>query len=329
MNQDTNNSTQNTTTNTVNINKVDPKTVQAEVLGQLRTEKVGNPSLLFAFLAIIAVVMALLPLGTKMLQNSNSFLYKLVYGQQGTVVVDPTEEEDEVKDGRVINELTPSTILKVENLIVKNFSLSNGKVNCTISSYNGIIKLDEQETYLELFSSTNEADKIGYVKLTGEEYDYQEKDVTLYNKDLSFNQTHSYYGRIVTMSEADYPTFDVETDATGFGNLTCTKDSREIIYVFQNNYLVKMSDVESYKVSDFKSNEDYLKAFSTYTEKANTLGSSYASINEEEEGFTYRANIDLAGYSYPSTFKDNNYYKENTLAKVIVYAQKGKGFDCK
>jgi hypothetical protein len=193
MNQDTNNSTQNTTTNTVNINKVDPKTVQAEVLGQLRTEKVGNPSLLFAFLAIIAVVMALLPLGTKMLQNSNSFLYKLVYGQQGTVVVDPTEEEDEVKDGRVINELTPSTILKVENLIVKNFSLSNGKVKCTISSYNGIIKLDEQETYLELFSSTNEADKIGYVKLTGEEYDYQEKEVTLYNQSLSFNQTHSYY----------------------------------------------------------------------------------------------------------------------------------------
>lgn len=328
MNQDTNNSTQNTNAQTqVQINKVDPKTVQAEVLGHLRTEKVGNPSLLFAFLAIIAVVMALLPLGTKMLQNPNSFLYKIVYGEQPVVNPNENPTDDKELNGAEINLLTSNTKLRLDNLIVQNFQLSNGKVRCQIYSYTGTINLDEKEMYLEIFGSKNENDKVGYVKLIGDEYDYQAKDVVLYNQGLSFNQTHSYYGRIFTMNEADYPTYDVETDSTGYGTLTCTKDSREIIYVFQNNYLVSMSDVESYKVSDY-SNEEYLKLYSTYSDKATLLGNN-AKVVEEEEGFTYRANINLAGYTYPNGFKDNNYYKENTLAKVIVYAQKGKGFDCK
>ena len=50
--------------------------------------------------------------------------------------------------------------------------------------------------------------------------------------------------------------------------------------------------------------------------------------DEEEEGFTYIAKIKLQGYTYPSTFDDTNYYKGDTLAKVIVYSETGKGYDC-
>ena len=67
-------------------NTVDPKTVKPEVLGQLRTEKIGNPSMLIAFLAIIVIVLLLLPIGSSMLQNPKSPLYKLVYGSTDVVI---------------------------------------------------------------------------------------------------------------------------------------------------------------------------------------------------------------------------------------------------
>ena len=334
MNQDTNNNTQNTPeTNQVqpqqvNVNKVDPKTVQAEVLGHLRTEKIGNPSLLFAFLAIIAIVLILLPLATSMLQNSNSFLYKLIYKDDEVVEVDTPTSSDEFLDGTTIQKLSNSTSLKANDLVMKNFGLSQGQVECTIYSYNGILDLDEQETYLKIYSSEEEDSLIGYVKVTGNGYDSNETAVTLYNKSLSFNASHSYYGKIVTYtSDSDYPTYDAPADEYGIGSVTCTLDNRSIEYTFQNNYLLSIKDTDSYKVATV-GNEKYLTLLSEFNTKADALGSDIASVIEEEEGFTYNANINLKGYTYPESVTDTNYYNENSLAKVIVYAEIGKGFDC-
>ena len=93
-------------------NSVDPKSVKPEVLGQLRTEKVGNPSMLIAFAAIIAIVLLLLPIGTAMLENPNSPLYKYIYGNQEVV---EDEEDNEFEDGSTIQELRVDTVLKFNN----------------------------------------------------------------------------------------------------------------------------------------------------------------------------------------------------------------------
>lgn len=326
MNQETNNSNVNTPVGqqNVNVNKVDPKTVQPVVLGQLRTEKIGNPSLLFAFIAIIAVVLILLPIGTKLLQQPNSFLYKLVYPNAPVVI---EENNNEVLNGKVINKLTQSTKIKAYDIVLSNFVLSQGQVQCNISSFSGVLNLDEKEIYLEIYSS-KEGSLMGQVKLVGNDYDNQETSITLYNKNLNFNPTLPYYGKIVEMTESMYPTFDVLADDTGFGTLTCTRDTRTIQYKFKNNYLIGMSDTVTYKKKNFK-DADYLNLYTEYVNKATLIGPEYANVNEEEEGFTFRSNLSLETYEYAPSFNDNNYYKADVLAKVIVYAQTGKGYDCK
>ena len=326
MNQETNNSNVNTSVGqqNVNVNKVDPKTVQPVVLGQLRTEKIGNPSLLFAFVAIIAVVLILLPIGTKLLQQPNSFLYKLVYPNAPVVI---EEKNNEVLDGKIINKLTQSTKIKAYDIVLSNFVLSQGQVKCNISSFSGVLNLDEKEIYLEIYSS-KEGSLMGQVKLVGNDYDNQETSITLYNRNLNFNPTLPYYGKIVEMNESMYPSYDVSADETGFGTLTCKRDTRTIEYKFKNNYLIGMSDTVTYKKKNYK-DADYLNLYTEYVNKAVLIGPEYANVNEEEEGFTFRSNLSLETYEYAPTFNDNNYYKADVLAKVIVYAQTGKGYDCK
>lgn len=306
-------------------NNIDPKSVQPEVLGQLRSEKIGNPSMLIAIAAIITIVLLLLPIGSAMLQNPNSPLYKLIYGVQEEVEDDKVNE---FEDGTVIHELRTDTVLKVGNLVIKNFVLGNGEVNCEIYSYNGILDLDNSDYYLNIYSSPEEKDLVGYVKIIGKDYDSTSTPVTLYNQTLKFNTTHTYYGKVVKKnSEADYDAYNVNSDESGIGSITCKRNTREIEYVFENNYLIQINDSVREKVRNYKS-EEYLSLLKTYQNKASILG-SVASVTEEEEGFTYLAKLNMKSYKLPDNLNDTNYYKENTLAKVIIYSEIGKGYDCK
>ena len=308
-------------------NTVDAKSIKPEVLGHLRTEKIGNPSMLIAFIAIIVIVLLLLPIGSSMLQNPKSPLYKLLYG--GTdVVVDENNTKDEFDDGSSIQLLDSSSNIKYGNLILKNFSLAVGEIQCDIYSYNGILDLDSDSIFMNIYSTNEESSLIGHIKLTGKDYDSTTTRVAFYNPKLKFNQTHSYYGKLTTLkSEADYPSYTVSSDESGIGSVTCKRNTREIEYVFENNYLISINDTVKEKVKNYSS-KNYLLLLKEYQDKADILGINYASVTEEEEGFTYLSKINLKGYSYPSNFDDTNYYKENTLAKVIVYSQEGKGYDC-
>ena len=308
-------------------NTVDPKTVKPEVLGHLRTEKIGNPSMLIAFLAIIVIVLLLLPIGSSMLQNPKSPLFKLVYGNTDTVINEEDNKSD-FSDGNLIQVLDSASNIKYGNLVLKNFSLSVGEIQCDIYSYNGILDLDNDSIFMNIYSSSEESSLIGHIKLIGKDYDSTTTRVTFYNPKLKFNQTHTYYGKLTTLkSEADYPSYTVSSDESGIGSVTCKRNTREIEYVFENSYLIAINDTVKEKVKNHSS-KNYLLLLKEYQDKADLLGYKYASVNEEEEGFTYLSKINLKGFKYPDEFSDTNYYKENTLAKVIVYSQIGKGYDC-
>ena len=56
----------------------------------------------------------------------------------------------------------------------------------------------------------------------------------------------------------------------------------------------------------------------------------YAKVEETEDGFIYTALLDYeSGYRLPNSVNDYNYYSADSEAKIIHYAQSGKGFDCK
>ncbi|MDE6292467.1 MAG: hypothetical protein K2L98_02165 [Bacilli bacterium] len=306
----------------------DQRSVQAEVIGELRKDKIGKPILVIEIAVLFAIVLVALPIVNKMINDENSTLYKLINGTPSSII-SPTPTpggNSEFADASKNQPLSVSTKMKMDNVVMQNFVTSGNTIKCQIYSYNGVINLDEKEYYLEVYSSSNQL--LAAVKLTGS-IDIDIKDVELSSSKLNFNSEYTYSAKIVHMKEDDYPSVTISSDESGIGSLTCTLKNSTVEYVFKNNYLISIRDTVTYEVANY-SNQEYLNYKRKYDEKAQALG-DIASVTEVENGFTFNANINLEDPSFkmPSTVKDYNYYAMDTEAKVVSYSQIGKGYDCK
>ena len=306
----------------------DQRNVHAEVIGELRKDKIGKPILVIEIAVLFAIVLVALPIVNKMMNDENSTLYKLINGTPSSIV-SPTptpSTNNEFSDASKPQPLSTSTRMKMENIIMQNFTTSGSTIKCQMYSYNGVINLDEKEYYLEVYSSSNQL--LAAVKLTGS-LDIDTKDVELTSSKLNFNSEYTYSAKIVHMKEDDYPAVTISSDESGIGSLTCTLKNSTIEYVFKNNYLISINDTTTYAIADY-SNQEYLNFKRLYDSKAQALG-DIASVTEVENGFTFRANINLEdpAFKMPSAVNDYNYYAMDTEAKVVSYSQIGKGYDCK
>lgn len=307
----------------------DNRNVNAEVIGELRKDKIGKPILVIEIAVLFAIVLIALPIVNKMMADENSTLYKLINGTPSNIVT-PTPnapQKSEFEDGSVQQPLVSTTRMRLENIIMQNFSITGNSIKCQMYSYSGVINLDEKEYYLEVYSSSNSL--LAALKLTGS-LDIDTKEVELTSSKLHFNSEYTYSAKIVHMTDEDYPAVTINSDESGLGSLTCTLNNSVIEYVFKNNYLISINDTTTYRVSDYTSQE-YLNYKKQYDTKANTLG-DIASVEEIDSGFTFKASINLENPTYkdPRTIvKDYNYYAMDTEAKVVSYAQIGKGYDCK
>ena len=309
----------------------DPRLIHPIVIGELRKEKIGKPIMIIELFLLFGIVFAGLPFINNMMNDENSMLYRLLHPDAvidtEVVVADPGEEKQEFLDGTELNLLAADSKIRFKNVVMKNFSLSQGSITCTMYSYTGTTNLDEEEFYLEISSSSGSV--LTAVKLTGF-IDNVEKEVTLDAYGIQFNSTLSYQGKFVEMGKDDYPKFDITSvDERGFGSVICSKDNRKITYGFQNGHLIIINDEDTVNNSSVSSDE-YINLLAAANKKKDKLGISVATVEENENGYIFRANIDLAsGYVVSKEVVDYNYYPIETRVEKIAYAQKGKGFDCR
>lgn len=310
-----------------NQNYVDPRTINAEVIGELRKDKIGRPMLVIQMFVIFAIVMIGLPIVNNMMADESSFLYKMFNGNQ-TVVTNPEQpvNKNEFSNGGVAQPLSKDTNMKFENIVMKNFSLKGNTISCDIYSYNGVINLDKESMFLEVYSSSSN-NLISVVKLTGT-YDNQVQNVVLTAKDLSFNANYAYEGKMVEYKDSNYPAYTVSSDESGLGSMVCTLDNRTLEYKFKNNYLIGIKDEYKVVLSEQKDNTSYLNLKKTYDEKATSFGVN-ATVEEDFDGFVFNMDINLETNKIPTNVIDYNYFALDTEAKVIRFTLMGKGFDCK
>ena len=241
--------------------------------------------------------------------------------------VTPSDDKrEEFLNGGVEQQLASSTNMKFENIVMRNFTLNGNYLNCEMYSYNGVLNLDKENYFLEIYSSGSK-NKIASVKLVGS-FDNQVQKVSLTANQLSFNGNYSYVGKIVEMKDADYPSYTVPSDESGVGSMICSMDGRSIEYTFKNNYLIGIKDNVKVVLSEQKDSQAYLNLKKSYEDKANNLGVN-AEVEEVADGFSFTSVLDLENYKVPSSVVDYNYYLLDTEAKVINYTLNGKGFDCK
>ena len=307
---------------------VDTRTIEAEIIGELRKDKIGRPILVVQMFIIFGIVLISLPIFTSLLNNPSSFLYKMFNsnGISDAPVTPSDDKREEFLNGGVEQQLASSTNMKFENIVMRNFTLNGNYLNCEMYSYNGVLNLDKENYFLEIYSSGSK-NKIASVKLVGS-FDNQVQKVSLTANQLSFNGNYSYVGKIVEMKDADYPSYTVPSDESGIGSMICSMDGRSIEYTFKNNYLISIKDNVKVVLSEQKDSQAYLNLKKSYEDKANNLGVN-AEVEEVADGFSFTSVLDLENYKVPSSVVDYNYYLLDTEAKVINYTLNGKGFDCK
>jgi len=307
---------------------VDPRTIEAEIIGELRKDKIGRPILVVQMFIIFGIVLISLPIFTSLLNNPSSFLYKMFNsnGISDAPVTPSDDKREEFLNGGVEQQLASSTNMKFENIVMRNFTLNGNYLNCEMYSYNGVLNLDKENYFLEIYSSGSK-NKIASVKLVGS-FDNQVQKVSLTANQLSFNGNYSYVGKIVEMKDADYPSYTVPSDESGVGSMICSMDGRSIEYTFKNNYLISIKDNVKVVLSEQKDSQAYLNLKKSYEDKANNLGVN-AEVEEVADGFSFTSVLDSENYKVPSSVVDYNYYLLDTEAKVINYTLNGKGFDCK
>ena len=307
-------------------NQVDSKNIQPEIVGELRKEKIGKPLIVIELFLLFGIVFAALPLVNKALQDENSELYKIVHQLKGEVIETTLPATETFSDATEPQLLNAETQMKYKNLVIKDVTLGNGNIKCVMYSLGNELNLDEKELYLEISSSSGNL--LSAVKIVGE-YTEIPTNTTLDVSGISFNPNMSYKGKVVEMTDDDYPAVELDTDEFGYVDYKCTKDTRTITYRFQNGYLVLIEDLDYVKFKSSNDNE-YINKLSAAKEKASNLGINVASVEEVSDGYQFKARLDVGNdYVLPSTVKDYDYYPQETLAKKIAYAQKGKGYDCK
>lgn len=308
-------------------NQQDSRLIQPEIIGELRKEKIGKPLIVIELFLLFGIVFAALPMVNKAMQDENSELYKWVHQLKGDIVTTTLPATETFSDASQPQLLNAETQMKYNNeLVIKDVTLVDGQIFCVMYTVNNGINLDEKDMYLEITSSSGNV--LGSVKLVGE-YDNVETNTTLNVSGITFNPNMSYKGKVVEMTDDLYPAVELNKDEFGYADYVCTKGSRTITYRFQNDYLIQINDLDYVKVKS-TNNNDYMNKLSAAQDKASKLGATVASVEEVADGFQFKAELAVGNdYEIPTTIKDYDYYPQETLAKKIAYAQKGKGYDCK
>lgn len=309
----------------------DPRLIRPEIIGELRKEKIGKPIMVIELFLLFGIVFAGLPFINSQLNDENSKLYQIIHNKGASVIVATTTtkvSDSEYADGSKNNIISSDLKMKFDSVIVDNISLSNDGLKCNVSAYNGVINLDEKDMYIELSSSSGA--KVTAFKLYGK-VDNVAKEYKLKASKFQYNTSMGYQIKMVKMTDDDYPDVTYSgfiPDANGYASFICSKDTRKITYKFKNNYLIHIVDEDKVVQSELEDDE-YINMLAAARKKATSLGTSIASVEEDEDGYLYTANINLEGdYKIPETVIDYDYYPTDTLAKKVAYAQTSKGYDC-
>lgn len=303
----------------------DYKTLEAEVIGELRKDKIGKPGLVFKIFGLLLIVLIILPFVTNSLNDENSKIYKFIHKNEVNKVVD-NPNKVEFLDGSKSQVLLPATTMKYETVIIKNITLNGNTIKFITYSYNGLVNLDTKDYYLEISSNTNQA--LSYIKLSGT-LDFQEREVEYTIPNFNANNTLNYYGKIYEIKDNNYPAVNLNKTPEGLSTLTCKKNTKTLIYSFKNDYLINLR--ENFIMSKTMDNEtEFDNQVTNYTKKK-TLLNNYASFINTGNNITFNANINLEtpGYMLPDDLGDYDYYPLDTQVKEISYKQIGKGYDCK
>jgi hypothetical protein len=294
------------------------------VLGELKKDKSSKPIFVFIIFALLIGTCFGLPYIKNYVNNNDNSFTRFYRTYLGSLSGDEESysNNDNNSTGSNIT-LSKASSINYGNFVVNNFTIGESEISYSITSTT-TVTLDEQNLYLEIYSSNNSL--IGRVKLIGTYKKGIKTEVTSKLIDFKLNTLMTYYIKINNVKIVSYPDVTLSNDT-----LTCKADNKTYVYTFKNAALISMDETYNYKkTTDLTT---YMTELNSSNMKANlikTFTNCTSSTTETETGFTFLMTIDLTNIKR-SDFKDYidyNVYDLNAEAKQVSYEMKTKGFSC-
>lgn len=235
---------------------------------------------------------------------------------------DDTNVDDEPEENSEIQKyvLSDNPSFTVDNMTLNNFVIQNNTITFTITN-NGseIIDLSEEYYYLNLYNGETLLERIKVAdNIIGVNA----------SEDIQYEITASNVTEIafLEITVEEYPAYTVDTDSSGNGTLTCTRDYETITYSFNRNQLLAIEDVYVVPTTD----PNYATLYSSYQALSTTysnISGLISNIVVENNSLHFTTSVNLRTL-VDGTFNSRIYYPLNTDAKVINFELESQGYIC-
>ncbi len=247
------------------------------------------------------------------------------------LITTTTNEEEENPENDVNNELvyydiSPELVVNLEDGIVADkFELKNNLLTFTITNrLSSRFYFSKRNYFIELYNGENTL--LERIILTKQALASEERLNVSYELLASTAESAKKIVFVEKQIE-DYPNIELTKNEASEEVLTCKKDFETLTYTFKEQKLQEITDsVNQTNMAD----PGYQENFHKWQENVNNyskINGINASIFSNESGFMVNIIIDLKNIN-ESSLNNPYYYSYNTLAKVIDFEMKARGFQC-
>lgn len=294
------------------------------VLGTVKKGKTGKPILAIFIIILIGLLVYFLPVIGDYF-GDKSIIDLIKNGELIDFIKNKNNQNKPTNDTNINNDyilIGNNENINTNNLIISDIALKDNVLSYDIKSTIATYDATNENLYLQIFV---DKETLVYTKALDEVFTINKKSV---KENVSFYKNNSqYYAKIVNIHEEDIDDINLSTDESGLASIICTKNNDIYEYIFQKKELIEMKRTYQYKYDEDKSAE-YQKTLMVYRDLVNERQKYMieANISEDIVGFTYKEDIKLESADISTL--GNNYYQYKSLAKVILFKQEAKGFDC-
>jgi len=235
---------------------------------------------------------------------------------------DPNKNNKDNKENEIVYNVFSNTLeFSIENLTFNNFSYANNELNFDIeNNTDKVIDLSNKKYFIETYLDN---------KTLLERYKLDIKSIVSNNEqNYQFKLNNDFYYIVVEEKNVnDYPVVTLNENEQGIGQITCSKESEQILYTFHKNELYEIK--HTINENDIQK-EDYYTNYSIYQNKAttyNNMDGITATFNSTLNGYSVVFALNLEKVNFEG-IQEKYYFSYKEVPKVVKFEMQTYGFNC-
>ena len=239
-------------------------------------------------------------------------------------------KNNKIINNNLNNEITPASdyikigsnsTLSYNEIKLSNVVITNNVMSFTIET-NKELDLSTLHYYIEFYQ--DKSIFLGRRVLKGIVNKTKTIEIDVSGLDMADNT----FFNISHIEDESIPKFSLETDESGIGNITCSKDDTSYSYDFELDSLIRVVYKYTYVDDNLDTYTNKLLTYQKLTKEYNSLNGLTAVIAENNNTFIYTLELDYSNIEKFSKITDANVFNKGQHSYIIKFKMDAEGYKC-